>query len=130
MFAGNLFVGFGMALMGLASLLPDSLRLPAMIASAALDAVGGPMKDIPVAVLRQTRLAAADGPAAALDIIDPLAREPSLAAYHLLPSVRGDLLVKLCRYPEARAEFERAHELARNTRDKEFLLKRLDECQM
>ncbi len=64
MFAGNLFVGFGMALMGLASLLPDSLRLPAMMASAALGAVGGPMKDIPVAVLRQTRLAAADGPAA------------------------------------------------------------------
>jgi RNA polymerase sigma factor (sigma-70 family) len=70
----------------------------------------------------------ADGPAAALDIIDPLAREPSLAAYHLLPSVRGDLLMKLHRFAEARAEFERAYELARNTRDKEFLLKRVNEC--
>ena len=70
----------------------------------------------------------ADGPAAGLEIVERLAREPSLAAYHLLPSVRGDLLVKLRRYPEARAEFERAYELARNTRDKAFLLKRLDEC--
>jgi len=70
----------------------------------------------------------ADGPAAGLEIIDRLVREPALAAYHLLPSVRGDLLLKLRRYPEARTEFARAYELARNTRDKEFLLKRLDEC--
>ena len=79
---------------------------------------------------RAVAVGMADGPGAALEIVDALTREPSLTAYHLLPSVRGDLLVKLCRYPEARAEFERAHELARNTRDKEFLLKRLDECQM
>jgi len=70
----------------------------------------------------------ADGPAAALEIIDPLGREPSLAGYHLLPSVRGDLLVKLRRFPEARAEFERAYDLARNTRDKDFLRKRIGEC--
>lgn len=60
MFGGNLFVGFGMALVGLASLLPDAWRVPAMMAAAALGAVGGPMKDIPVAVLRQTKLVPAD----------------------------------------------------------------------
>jgi len=70
----------------------------------------------------------ADGPAAGLEIVDRLAAEPSLAAYHLLPSVQGDLLVKLRRFPEARAAFERAYELARNARDKALLLKRIDEC--
>lgn len=77
---------------------------------------------------RSVAVGMADGPAAGLEIVDALADEPSLAAYHLLPSVRGDLLVKLGRLPEARVEFERALELARNTRDKEFLLRRLAEC--
>jgi RNA polymerase sigma-70 factor, ECF subfamily len=72
----------------------------------------------------------ADGPAAGLEIVNALGSEPSLAAYHLLPSVRGDLLFRLGRLPEARAEFERAIELAHNTRDKEFLRKRLAECRI
>jgi hypothetical protein len=64
MFSGNLLVGSGMVLMGLASLSPPEWRLPGMIAAAAVGAVGGPMKDIPVAVLRQTRLRPADMAAA------------------------------------------------------------------
>ena len=51
------------------------------------------------------------GPAVALELVDALANEPTLSAYHLLPSVRGDLLVKLGRTDEARAEFERAASL-------------------
>ncbi len=50
--------------------------------------------------------------------------EPSLKAYHLLPSVRGDLLTKLGRYAEARGEFERAAALTRNVRERDLLLKR------
>jgi hypothetical protein len=64
MFSGNLLVGSGMVLMGLASLSPPEWRLPGMLAAAAVGAVGGPMKDIPVAVLRQTRLRPADMAAA------------------------------------------------------------------
>jgi MFS family permease len=64
MFAGELFVGTGIIMMGLARFLPQAWLLPALAASAAFGAVGGPMQDIPVAVLRQTRLAPADIPAA------------------------------------------------------------------
>jgi MFS transporter, DHA3 family, macrolide efflux protein len=64
MFGGNLIVGSGIALLGLASLLPPSARLPGLALAAALAAIGGPMKDIPLAVLRQTRIAAHDIPAA------------------------------------------------------------------
>ena len=64
------------------------------------------------------------GPAAALAIVDALASDPALARYHLLPSVRGDLLAKLGRRDEARAEFERAAALTRNTRERELLLGR------
>ena len=53
------------------------------------------------------------GPAAGLELVDALADEPALSGYHLLPSVRGDLLVKLGRLDEARAEFERAAALTR-----------------
>ncbi|MBV8915261.1 MAG: MFS transporter [Acetobacteraceae bacterium] len=60
MFSGSLLVGLGMALMGVAALLPPSFILPGLAAAAALGAAGGPMKDIPLAVLRQTRLPAAD----------------------------------------------------------------------
>jgi predicted RNA polymerase sigma factor len=56
--------------------------------------------------------------------VDRLAAEPSLARYHLLPSVRGDLLTKLGRFSEAKAEFERAASLTRNTRERELLLER------
>ncbi|MGC8486125.1 MAG: RNA polymerase sigma factor, partial [Candidatus Baltobacteraceae bacterium] len=68
------------------------------------------------------------GPEAALTIVDALRDEPSMRAYHLLPSVRGDLLVKLGRLGEARIEFERARDLAGNARDRAFLQKRADAC--
>ena len=61
------------------------------------------------------------GPAAGFAIVDTLAAEPTLARYHLLPSVRGDLLLKLGRLDEARADFERAAELATNERERTFL---------
>jgi RNA polymerase sigma factor (sigma-70 family) len=66
----------------------------------------------------------ADGPAAGLAIVDRLQSEPALAGYHLLPSVRGDLLKKLGRHDEARAEFTRAAELTRNEKERAFLLGR------
>uniref|UniRef100_E6Q757 Uncharacterized protein n=1 Tax=mine drainage metagenome TaxID=410659 RepID=E6Q757_9ZZZZ len=68
------------------------------------------------------------GPEAALATVDALLDEPSLRAYHLLPSVRGDLLFKIGRFDEARLEFERAHALAGNARDRALLQKRVDEC--
>jgi RNA polymerase sigma-70 factor (ECF subfamily) len=64
------------------------------------------------------------GPTAGLELVDALASEPSLRNYHLLPSVRGDLLAKLDRVDEARAEFERAASLTQNARERELLLKR------
>jgi predicted RNA polymerase sigma factor len=64
------------------------------------------------------------GPQAGLDLVEALASEPSLKAYHLLPSVRGDLLAKLDRPDEARREFERAASLTRNERERDLLLKR------
>ena len=64
------------------------------------------------------------GPAAGLAIVDALRDEPSLAGYHLLPAVRGDLLAKLGRVDEARAEFERAAALTRNERERALLLER------
>jgi predicted RNA polymerase sigma factor len=70
----------------------------------------------------------AQGPAAGLELIDALNSEPSLRGYHLLPSVRGDLLVKLNRYGEARAEFERAASLTQNARERELLMNRAREC--
>jgi RNA polymerase sigma factor (sigma-70 family) len=77
---------------------------------------------------RAVAVAMADGPAAALEILDPLAKEPSLQSYHLLPSVRADLLQKLGRLDEARAEFTRAATLTRNTREREFLIGRAKAC--
>jgi predicted RNA polymerase sigma factor len=68
------------------------------------------------------------GPAAGLQIIDTLASEPSLKAYHLLPSVRGDFLFKLGRFADAQAEFERAVSLTRNARERELLLDRARAC--
>ncbi len=66
----------------------------------------------------------ADGPAAALALVDALAGDPLLRHYHWLPSVRGDLLAKLDRGAEARAEFERAASLTRNAQEKALLLAR------
>jgi RNA polymerase sigma factor (sigma-70 family) len=64
------------------------------------------------------------GPEAGLAIVDPLLAEPSLKNYHLLPSVRGDLLAKLVRRAEARSEFERAAAMTKNARERNLLLER------
>ena len=73
---------------------------------------------------RAVAVAMACGPAAGLELADALMSEPSLKRYHLLPSVRGDLLAKLGRAEEARVEFERAASLTRNARERELLLAR------
>jgi RNA polymerase sigma factor (sigma-70 family) len=77
---------------------------------------------------RAVAIGMASGPAAGLELVDALASEPSLKAYHLLPSVRGDLLSKLGRFSEARSEFERAASLTRNARERELLLERAATC--
>jgi RNA polymerase sigma factor (sigma-70 family) len=77
---------------------------------------------------RAVAVAMAFGPSAGLEIIDGLTSEPSLKAYHLLPSVRGDLLRKLGRLAEARAEFERAAALTRNARERDLMLERARTC--
>ena len=77
---------------------------------------------------RAVALAMAFGPAAGLELVDTLLPEPSLKSYHLLPSVRGDLLVKLGRLEEARFEFERAAGLTKNERERELLLSRAASC--
>jgi RNA polymerase sigma-70 factor (ECF subfamily) len=73
---------------------------------------------------RAVALSMAFGPQAGLEIVDTLTDEASLKGYHLLPSVRGDLLAKLGRHDEARAEFERAASLTRNERERALLLER------
>ncbi|MDX3760643.1 RNA polymerase sigma factor [Streptomyces mirabilis] len=77
---------------------------------------------------RAVAVSMAEGPAPALEIVDRLAGEPALRDYHLLPSVRGDLLARLGRTKEARAEFERAAGLARNERERELLETRARAC--
>jgi RNA polymerase sigma-70 factor (ECF subfamily) len=77
---------------------------------------------------RAVALSMAFGPAAGLEVVDALTSEPSLESYHLLPSVRGDLLRKLGRMDEARAEFERAARLTRNTRERDLLIERARAC--
>ena len=68
------------------------------------------------------------GPAAGLELVDALVAELSLRDYHLLPSVRGDLLTKVGRYNEARGDFERAAALTRNAREREMLFERARIC--
>jgi len=68
------------------------------------------------------------GPQADLELVDALTSEPSLKGYHLLPSVRGDLLAKLGRFDEAHKEFERAASLTRNGRERTLLLERAAAC--
>ena len=77
---------------------------------------------------RAVALSMARGPAAGLEVVDQLVDLPSMKSYHLLPSVRGDLLFKLGRYDDARAEFENAAELTRNERERAFLLDRAAAC--
>jgi predicted RNA polymerase sigma factor len=77
---------------------------------------------------RAVALVMAFGPAAGLELVDRLTSEPSLRNYHLLPSVRGDLLAKVGRLDEARAELERAASLTRNARERALLLERAAAC--
>ncbi|HEX3819495.1 MAG TPA: RNA polymerase sigma factor [Candidatus Sulfotelmatobacter sp.] len=77
---------------------------------------------------RAVAVGMASGPAAGLELVDRLMDGPALSTYHLLPSVRGDLLKKLGRTDEARAEFERAASITRNARERNLLLKRARSC--
>jgi RNA polymerase sigma factor (sigma-70 family) len=79
---------------------------------------------------RAVAVAMASGPAAGLELVDALYSEPALENYHLLPSVRGDLLKKLGRLEEARIEFERAAALTRNGRERQLLLERAQACSL
>jgi len=97
----------------------DWVRIAALYEALARTA-GSPI----VELNRAVALGMAFGPAVGLELVDQLTGEPSLRTYHLLPSVRGDLLVKLGRGEEARAEFERAASLTRNTRERDLLLRR------
>jgi predicted RNA polymerase sigma factor len=76
---------------------------------------------------RAVAVSMAFGPAAGLELVDALSGERALISYHLLPSVRGDLLTKLGRHAEARVEFERAAALAHNARERALLLERAEE---
>jgi RNA polymerase sigma factor (sigma-70 family) len=78
---------------------------------------------------RAVAVSMAFGPEAALERVDALRDEPKLAGYHLLPSVRGDLLYRLGRHGEARGEFERAAAMTGNTRERELLLARAAQCE-
>ena len=77
---------------------------------------------------RAVAVGMAFGPDAGLDLVDALVGEPSLKSYHLLPAVRGDLLRKLGRAQEARAEFERAASLTENLAERKLLTRRAAEC--
>lgn len=81
-----------------------------------------------VALNRAVAVSMARGPRAGLDLLDTLVHDPALASYHLLPSVRGDLLQKLGRHAEAAAEFDRAAALTRNARERDLLLDRAQSC--
>jgi len=78
-----------------------------------------------VALNRAVAVSMSEGPAAGLALVDELVDDPALTGYHLLPSVRGDLLERLSRREEAGAEFERAASMARNARERELLLERV-----
>jgi RNA polymerase sigma-70 factor, ECF subfamily len=82
-----------------------------------------------VALNRAVALGMAQGPAAGLDAVDRLTGEPALAGYHLLPSVRGDLLTKMGRFTEAREEVQRAIAMTQNLREQELLMERLKQIE-
>jgi RNA polymerase sigma factor (sigma-70 family) len=88
------------------------------------DALARLMPSPVVELNRAVAVGMAFGPAAGLELVDSLTSEPSLKSYHLLPAVRGDLLDKLGRFDEARAEFERAASLTQNGRERTLLLER------
>src|SRR5690242_1449606 len=90
------------------------------------DALAQLMPSPVVELNRAVALGMAFGPAAGLEIVDQLTSDPALAGYHLLPSVRGELLAKLGRFEEARAELARAAELTQNVRERNLLLKKME----
>jgi RNA polymerase sigma-70 factor, ECF subfamily len=94
------------------------------------DALAQLMPSPIVELNRAVAVAMAFGPQAGLELVDALSAEPSLKNYHLLPSVRGDLLTKLGRFGEARAEFEIAAALTRNSRERKLLLERAQACEL
>jgi RNA polymerase sigma factor (sigma-70 family) len=96
--------------------------------AAIYDALGRIAPSPVVELNRAVAVSMADGPAAGLALVDALMEEPALKNYHLLPGVRGDLLFKLDRKTEAKAEFERAAAMTRNERERALLLKRAAEC--
>jgi RNA polymerase sigma factor (sigma-70 family) len=105
---------------------PDATDWPRI--SALYDALAQLAPSPVVELNRAVAVAMAFGPAAGLQIADELRDEPRLIGYHLLPTVRGDLLAKLGRGDEARVEFERAASLTRNTRERDLLLARAADC--
>jgi len=92
------------------------------------DALAQLMPSPVVELNRAVAVGMAFGPEAALELVDELAGDPALAGYHLLPTVRGDLLARLGRRAEAGAEFERAASLTENTRERAVLLDRMAAC--
>ena len=101
----------------------DWLRIVALY-DALAETIPSPVVDLNRAVA----VSMAFGPAAALELVDALVDEPALRTYHLLPSVRGDLLFRLGRLAEARREFEEAASLTKNSRERDLLLARAAEC--
>jgi RNA polymerase sigma-70 factor, ECF subfamily len=102
--------------------IPDETDWPRI--AALYDALAQLAPSPVVELNRAVAVGMAFGPAAGLELVDALTSEPSLQGYHLLPAVRGDLLAKLGRFDEARAECERAAALTRNARERELLLAR------
>ncbi len=107
---------------------PEQTDWVAIVAiyDALVELTGSPV----VELNRAVAVSMAFGPAAGLEIVEALADDESLRGYHLLPSVRGDLLEKLGRRDEARAEFERAAAMAQNSREKALLLGRAKACKV
>jgi RNA polymerase sigma factor (sigma-70 family) len=105
---------------------PDETQWPRIVELYA--ELSGLVRSPVIELNRAVAVGMAEGPAAALAIVDGLAGEPALKNYHLLPSVRGDLLCKLGRFAEARAAFEIAAELAGNKRERELLKRRAAEA--
>jgi RNA polymerase sigma factor (sigma-70 family) len=95
---------------------------------AAYDALAELTRSPVVELNRAVAVSMAFGPAAGLELVDELTDEPALRSYHLLPSVRGDLLMKLGRFEEARRELERAASMTQNAREREILETRIAAC--
>ncbi|QYR19175.1 hypothetical protein KZ483_14525 [Paenibacillus sp. sptzw28] len=98
--------------------------------SALYDALSQLASSPVVELNRAVALSMAFGPEVGLEVVDMLIQEPSLKNYHLLPSIRGDFLMKLGRKQEACLEFNRAAALARNEKERKYLLKRASDCNL